>query len=96
MTVPPLRHGIVGGHVTLWNAGLLLYNLVLARFDCSAAAVLAYDYNISVIARRGEFVLPELHYDSGDVDVLQEWSPAGLSEGFDGRIEELNWWLPAP
>jgi predicted SAM-dependent methyltransferase len=30
ITVPPFKHQIVGGHLTLWNAGLLMYNLVLA------------------------------------------------------------------
>ena len=32
VTVPPLKDSIVGGHVSLWNAGLLLYRLVLERF----------------------------------------------------------------
>ena len=49
LTIPPLKHEIVGGHVTLWNAGLLLYNLILAGFDCSQAAIKCYGYNISVI-----------------------------------------------
>src|SRR4051812_37862219 len=52
ITVPPARHRIVGGHLTLWNAGLLLYNLVLAGLDCRHAKVLSYGYNISVIVRR--------------------------------------------
>ena len=39
ITVPPRKDNIVGGHVTLWNAGLLLYNLILAGFDCSEAMV---------------------------------------------------------
>jgi len=29
VTVPPAKHEIVGGHVTLWNEGLLLVNLIL-------------------------------------------------------------------
>ena len=35
VTVPPRKDEIVGGHLTLWNAGLLLYNLIMAGFDCS-------------------------------------------------------------
>ena len=53
ITVPPFR-AVVPGHVTAWNAGLLLYNLVLAGFDCSRAAVRTYGHNISVIVRKGE------------------------------------------
>src|SRR5205085_8415837 len=46
ISIPPLKQDIVGGHVTLWNAGLLLYNLILAGFECSHAAITCYGYNI--------------------------------------------------
>src|SRR5262249_40571568 len=65
ITVPPFKHEIVGGHVSAWNAGLLLYHLVLAGFDCREARVLRYGYNISVIvAKRTVRVLRALHYDT--------------------------------
>jgi len=91
ITVPPLKHEIVGGHVTLWNAGLLLYNLILAGFDCKDAAVKSYGYNISVIVNKRTAILPELNYDAGDINALNEFFPLGVYEGFDGKIEELNW-----
>jgi SAM-dependent methyltransferase len=91
ITVPPLKHEIVGGHVSLWNAGLLLYNLVLAGFDCREALVRHSEYNITVILRRWPIDLPELRYDAGDIDRLAPFLPAGLKEGFNGQIEELNW-----
>ncbi len=40
VTVPPLKTNIVGGHLTLWNGGLLLYNLILAGFDCAKASII--------------------------------------------------------
>ena len=49
LTVPPAKSQIVGGHLSVWNAGLLLYNLVLAGFDCRDAHVLKYGYNISIV-----------------------------------------------
>jgi len=52
VSVPPAKDEIVGGHLTLWNAGLLLYNLVMAGFDCSSAKVIHTHYNISVIVRK--------------------------------------------
>ena len=55
ITVPPLKHQIVGGHVTLWNAGLLLYNLILAGFDCSKAKCKEYGYNISIILQKQKY-----------------------------------------
>lgn len=92
VTVPPKKDEIVGGHVTIWNAGLLMYNLILAGFDCSNAHIKRYDYNISVIAKKGEFTLPELKYDTGDIETLSQWFPKGYNKhGFNGDIQELNW-----
>jgi len=91
ITVPPAKHEIVGGHVTLWNAGLLLYNLILAGFDCKDAAVKSYGYNISVIVNKRTAILPDLLFDAGDINALNEFFPLGVYEGFVGKIEELNW-----
>jgi SAM-dependent methyltransferase len=91
ITVPPLKHPIVGGHVCLWNAGLLLYNLVLAGFDCKTACIKKYGYNITVIAKASSFDLPKLNYDSGDITALKLWLPEFCEEGFNGDIDEWNW-----
>jgi SAM-dependent methyltransferase len=58
ITVPPLKHNIVEGHLSLFNTGLLLYRLVSAGFDCSKAIARAYGYNISVIVRKKAIPLP--------------------------------------
>jgi SAM-dependent methyltransferase len=86
ITVPPLKHSIVGGHLSLWNAGLLLYNLAAAGIDCSKAIVLNYGYNISVIVHNKHFSVPPLDYDAGDIDRLSPWLPSGCKERFDGRM----------
>lgn len=98
ITVPPFKHNIVGGHLTAWNAGLLLYNLVLAGFDCSQAKALEYDYNISVIVKRPTFKTSEdifslpLKFDKGDVEVISPYMPEGCkTQSFNGDIKELNW-----
>jgi|TARA_R110002020_G_scaffold363289_1_gene575570 SAM-dependent methyltransferase len=53
ITVPPAKGQIVGGHVTIWNLGLLVYNLVSAGFDCSAGSGARYPaYDISFIVRK--------------------------------------------
>ena len=91
ITVPQLKNEIVGGHVTLWNAGLLLYNLILAGFDCSQARVKTYGYNISVVVRRHQITLPPLKMDFGDIETLSKFFPFPMSNGFDGRIEDHNW-----
>lgn len=95
VTVPPLKHNIVGGHVSLWNAGLLLYNMILAGFDCSEAAVKVYGYNISVIVKKKQVpqeVLDSLHSDAGDITRLQQFFPMKVDENFLGNsIKEINW-----
>jgi len=91
ITVPPMKTNIVGGHVTLWNGGLLLYNLVLCGLDCSDATILTYGYNISIIVNKKTFDLPEnLSYDMGDIEKLSKWLPSGYDyQGFDGNILKL-------
>jgi SAM-dependent methyltransferase len=91
VTVPPLKDEVVGGHVSLWNGGLLLYNLVLAGFDCRHAAVRTAGYNISVVVRKRLAVLPRLRMDEGDIERLAQFFPLDARQGFDGRIGELNW-----
>lgn len=91
VTVPPLKHEIVGGHVTLWNAGLLLYQLILAGFNCVNASVKTYGYNISVIVRKRPFNLPKLKMDFGDIETLAPYFPMLVYNGFNGEIQEINW-----
>jgi hypothetical protein len=92
VTVPPMKHKIVGGHVSMWNAGLLMYHMVLAGFDCKEAAIKKYGYNISVIAQAKEFELPHnLEFGSGDIEKLKEWLPPFAVHNFDGNINEYNW-----
>jgi len=92
ITVPPLKTQIVGGHVSLWNAGLLMYRLVLAGFDCKNVMIHRYDYNITVIAQKKIFELPRLNYDTGDIELIAEWLPNKFSHhGFNGDIPSHNW-----
>lgn len=86
ITVPPLKHKIVGGHLNLFNKGLLLYHLILAGFDCRNALHKQYGYNITVIVKKRpiECVL-QLKYDSGDIDTISKYFPVQVKEGFVGN-----------
>jgi SAM-dependent methyltransferase len=94
ITVPPARPTIVGGHLTVWNAGLLLYNLVVAGIDCRDARVKTYGYNISAIVSPRPAALPPLRHDQGDLERLAAFFPMPVRQGFDGRIEEIGWARP--
>lgn len=91
ITVPPLKHEIVGGHVSLWNAGLLLYRLALTGLDCRTAHVKTAGYNVSVIVRKRLVKLPKLAWDSGDVNLLKTHLPHWCVENFNGEVKEWNW-----
>lgn len=97
ITVPPLKHQIVGGHVNLWNAGILTYNLVLAGFDCSNIKLKHYGYNISAIVQKTDTIIDfsALEFDTKDLITLNQFFPAGIDYGkncvFEGNIDILNW-----
>lgn len=87
VTVPPLKHDIVGGHLSLWNPGLLLYNMILAGFNCKDAWACQYGYNISVIVRKVpivDFDFSTLVYDWLDVSRLSAYFPFPAVDGFNG------------
>lgn len=85
ITVPPLKHKIVGGHLTLWNIGLLYYNLILAGFDCSRGRHKRYRYNLTVCTEVKTIEnFPELKYDCGDIETLSGYFPFAAKQNFCG------------
>lgn len=91
ITVPPRKDNIVGGHVTLWNAGLLLYNLILVGFDCSNAKVKTYGYNISVVVENSNINLPSLTSGKGDLEALNRYFPIKAEQNMNGVLKDINW-----
>jgi SAM-dependent methyltransferase len=95
ITVPPPKGQIVSGHFTIWNIGLVLYNLVMVGLDCSNASAIADGYNMSIFTRKKAIKLPkDLKYDFGDLTTLKKYFPPSLDWGrdsFNGDIGELNY-----
>lgn len=91
VTVPPAKHNIVGGHVSLWNAGLLLYHLVLSGFDCREAMVGSYGYNISLIVAKKPCVVDGLVHDNGDIEKVAPYFPVAFKHGDSGQLGNINW-----
>jgi hypothetical protein len=93
VSVPPLKHAIVGGHVSLWNMGLLIYNLTLHGFDTRNGSFLSSGYNLIACVRKSTRPLPPLNHDRGDLEILADWWPAScpLRQNTDGRILSVNW-----
>jgi SAM-dependent methyltransferase len=89
ITVPPLKHEIVSGHVNLYNAGILLYQLIMAGFDCKNAMIKEYGYNISVILPVKK--LDKIPHINSHLDSLKEYFPVEAYQGFNGDIKEHSW-----
>jgi hypothetical protein len=84
ITVPPLKSEMTFGHVTLWNAGLLLINLIKSGLDCRDARLMTYGYNVSVIvANRPPADSHYANYLPPEIEVKNGY--------FDGDIKAINW-----
>lgn len=91
IVVPPRKPFIVGGHVSLWNGGMLLYHLILAGFDCRNAKLIQYDYNIGLIVEKKSIKsFPKIQYDLGDITLLKPYFPLDVDEGFNGDIMNIG------
>jgi ubiquinone/menaquinone biosynthesis C-methylase UbiE len=97
IVVPPRKPFLIGGHVSLWNAGMVLYNLILAGVDCSHECYIKqYDYNIGIIVKNVNNNIEKvgITYDGGDItNLLSGFFPPSLEafDGMNGDILELNW-----
>ena len=100
ITVPPAKSEIVGGHYTTWNMGILIYNMVMAGFDCTELIGIKQGYNISIITSVKYIdpdVLKTLNYDKGDIETLQSFFPKlenleNVWQAFNGDIQHLRWY----
>lgn len=101
ITVPPYKSEIVGGHVSIWNSGLLIYRLILAGVDCKDAHIKKYGYNISIVVKKKTInVLDRIGYDVGDLKILRQYFPPeidfytetlGRDFCFEGNLYTVNW-----
>jgi len=101
VVVPIRKPFVVSGHMSIWNPGLLIYNLVAAGLDCKECMILQKDYEISVIVKANKRDTSKDHLflcrDTGDLKNLKNYFPKILHESiddydcFDGDIFMLNW-----
>ena len=91
---PPLKHQIVGGHVHIFNYGLMLYNIIRTGIDCSSVKMFRSRYSEAIMGTKATFDVPKLVYDRGDIEILSEWFPFDAKQNFHGfkgvgRVEPL-------
>lgn len=92
--VPIFKHNIVGGHVHVWNMGLLMYNLILSGFDVRNGKFTKQGYSIVGVVQAEKRKLPQLVYDRGDIETLKQFFPDDemFQHGFNGDLTEWNWY----
>jgi len=88
---PHYKSEIVGGHLHYWNTGLLMYNLILAGFDCLHGHFGWFGYLIAAFVQPTGVPLPPLVHDAGDIERLADHFPIPVWQGFEGDIERVNW-----
>ena len=91
------RDRFISGHVTNWNAGLLIYNLVLAGFDCSEASFI-HQFDLSLIVRKktasGGDVRAAAAY--ANIEDLARYFPFPIKEQGEAEIRAHNWKISYP
>lgn len=99
LTVPPFKHGVVGGHLTPgWNVGILMQVLLHAGFDVRRGAFIRHLNNIGAFVQAGEPPPVALYRRNGDLERARDWLPPGIEvrQGFDGDLDQVNWTWRVP
>ena len=69
---------IVDGHLTFWTPAHLIYNLVVAGFDCKDDVWHTDGRDIGLMVRRKDRPHIELNYDNGDLPALAAYFPVPI------------------
>jgi len=81
---------LVGGHLTLWTPGQLVYNLVRSGIDCADARLFVRGYDISILVKNTGIsdldILCDLHDANGDLEKLAPYFPAEVHQYSDGWL----------
>ncbi|MFW6122195.1 MAG: hypothetical protein ACOC80_15035, partial [Petrotogales bacterium] len=82
---PKPKFSIVGGHVHIFNPGLVLYNLIRCGIDCRKVHIIHNGYSYAVMGVYKRFDLPNLTYDKHELLRLSKWFPCKVSHNFNGN-----------
>ncbi len=86
------RQHLLGGHITNWNSGLLVYNLVLGGFDCRQASIYQH-LDVNLVVRKKPARGLDVRSSAAWTPVvdLQEFFPFPICEGGNAEVESVNW-----
>ena len=81
---PPPKDEVVGGHVNLFNPGIVLYNLTRIGIDCSKVKCIYSGYTYGVVGNVSLVDEVDLIYDKGDIELLAHLFPFDAKQNFHG------------
>lgn len=82
---------LVDGHLNFWTPASLIYNMVVAGWDCKEAIWYTQGRDIGLLVRKSERPEIELEYDNGDLKRLQPYFPLPLIHRKTDPWIENNW-----
>ena len=74
----------MGGHLSIWTPGLLIYNIVIQGIEMSKVKII-YGYKEFSVVFSPNFkdLIKDLSFDKGDVKKLKKFFPTKFSENSD-------------
>lgn len=86
------RQRMVSGHISNWNAGLLIYNLVLGGFNCREASLIQ-QADLNLVVRKKPAQGSDIHTPAAwdYVDTLAQYFPFPVTTGSNAEMTEIQW-----
>lgn len=81
---PKPKPEIVGGHVHIFNPGLMYYNVTRTGIDCSDWVCLDKDYSYCIVGPCKKVPQPSLTYSNGEIEMLNKYFPFNARQSFHG------------
>jgi glycosyltransferase involved in cell wall biosynthesis len=84
---PAYSNNVGSGNTnSLWNAGYIIYNLIMAGFDCKNSKVSTFEGEIQLSASK-----THRRAKSFSISDCFDYFPFDVYQHFNGNIKELNW-----
>lgn len=81
---PKMKQQVVGGHVHIFNNGIVYYNLIRCGISCKDWITLSKGYSNCLMGRFNRFEIPQLTYSRGEIELLSEHFPFPAKQDFHG------------
>lgn len=81
---PKPKPEVVGGHVHIFNPGIMYYNIIRTGIDCSQWKTVEKDYSFGLMGPCKKVPQPKLTYSAGEIESLAKYFPFPARQGFHG------------